>query len=55
MASGGTAEAGAVLGALNRIETGEARPMWREQLKNWNLRLGQAAEAPKPKEVSVEN
>lgn len=53
--SGGTAEAGAVLGALNRIETGESRPMWREQLRNWNRRLGQADEVPKPKEVSVEN
>jgi hypothetical protein len=48
--SGGKA-AGVVLEALSRIETGEARPMWREQLRNWNRRLGQAAEAAKPKET----
>jgi len=54
-AAGKGTDVSVVLEALSQIEVGEARPMWREQLRNWNQRLGQAGEAAKPKETGVEN
>ncbi len=36
------ADANAVLGVLTEIKTPEARPLWRERLRQWTIRLGKA-------------
>jgi len=45
------ADPNAMLTALAKIKTTEARPIWQEQLKHWADRSGQAKESGKPKET----
>jgi len=46
-----TSDPNAMLEALAKIETPEARPLWAEQMKRWADHFGQAKDSDRPKEA----